>query len=94
MRKKEIQLATYKYTIWVSMSTYRWAKKKWPTKDIKIDNYLNNRQLLITKPGYLHNSKRKRLVRIDYETEFSESKRAEIAIRSPEYPIRKNKGNT
>lgn len=54
--------------IWVSQLTYRWAQHRWHYRNVMIDTYIDDRTILITKPGYMFNKKRKRRVRIDIET--------------------------
>ena len=41
-------------TIWVSPRNYSWACEKWPTRDVRIDNYVPNNYVLITRPGFLN----------------------------------------
>jgi len=69
-------------TIWVNMDTFRWAKEYWKHEDVKIDTYVPAGKLMITVPGFLINKRRKRMVRIDYETCKLQSERAEITTRS------------
>lgn len=75
-------------TVWVSQYTYRWAQYQWPDRQVSIDTYLSDNMIRITYPGYLHDKKLKKLIRIDDETFKRQSKRAEISIRDKRYPLR------
>ena len=62
-------------TVYVSVYTYRWAKDRWPGRNVRIDTYLRDNMIRITKPGFLYGPKRKRLIRIDDETFKRETER-------------------
>lgn len=70
-------------TIWVNMHDYKWAVTRWPTREVCIDTYLWPGDIRITKPGYLFNKKRKRLIKVDDETFKRETKGASITTTHP-----------
>lgn len=41
-----------KLTLWVSPLNYQWARARWPRHQVKIDTYISNQKMLVTKRGF------------------------------------------